>query len=69
MTCGDGMLTKTRTKVEAQFGGQPCEGESSIEESCLTEECPGNNRTLIYVLNITEQRISIKFMIYVKFVF
>merc|ERR1711981_622977 len=29
VTCGDGVLTKTRTFEEEQFGGQPCEGESS----------------------------------------
>ena len=28
-------------KTEAQFGGKPCEGESSIEETCNIRECPG----------------------------
>ena len=51
------MLRKTRTKVDAQFGGLPCEGKSSIEESCPIVECPRNNITLIFVLNISRQRI------------
>ena len=28
-------------KTEAEFGGKPCEGESSIEETCNIRECPG----------------------------
>ena len=57
-TCGAGVLTKTRTKVDAQFGGLPCEGESSIEEPCPIVICPRNNMTLIFVLNISRQRID-----------
>lgn len=45
--CGDGVQVMTRSiKVEAQFDGEPCEGESSIEETCFIMECPSNNRKL-----------------------
>ena len=40
--CGEGVQVMSRTiKTEAQFGGKPCEGESSIEETCNIRECPG----------------------------
>ena len=36
------MQVMSRTiKTEAEFGGKPCEGESSIEETCNIRECPG----------------------------
>ena len=42
MTCGGGNRTKTRTeKVSSAFGGEECEGLSSITESCNVQECPG----------------------------
>ena len=47
------MLTKSRTKEDEKFGGKPCEGESSMEEKCPFEHCPGNTITLIFVLNIS----------------
>ena len=38
--CGDGIQTMTRTiKAKEQFGGKPCEGEKSIEETCFIKEC------------------------------
>jgi len=41
LTCGGGMLTKTRKeKVKAQFGGEECPGPHTIEESCNVQECP-----------------------------
>ena len=52
-TCGDGVLTKTRTKVDAQFDGLPCIGESTMGEECPFVNCPGNNMPLIFVLNIS----------------
>ena len=40
--CGEGVQVMSRTiKTEAEFGGKPCEGESSIEETCNIRECPG----------------------------
>ena len=42
LTCGGGMLTKTRKeKVTALHGGEECPGPSTIEESCNVQECPG----------------------------
>ena len=41
--CGNGVQTMTRTiKIQAQFDGKECVGESSIEESCYVKECPRN---------------------------
>ena len=41
--CGNGVQTMTRTiKIQAQFDGKECVGESSIEESCFVKECPRN---------------------------
>ena len=37
-TCGDGVLTKTRTPIGPQFGGLPCGEESSVEETCFRPE-------------------------------
>ena len=46
-SCGTGKRTKTRTKtVSEKFGGK-CKGESSIEETCNTNSCPGNITWLI----------------------
>ena len=42
VTCGGGNRTKTRTeKVSSSFGGEECEGLSSITETCNVQECPG----------------------------
>jgi len=39
--CGGGLRTNTRTpKVEADHGGEECQGSSSITESCNVHECP-----------------------------
>ena len=41
-SCGGGILTKTRTpKQDAQNGGDDCDGQRSITESCNDQECPG----------------------------
>ena len=50
--CGDGIQIMTRTIVEVEdFGGLPCEGDSTLEAACFIEECPpalsGNTRILI----------------------
>ena len=38
--CGDGVQVMPRSiKIEAQFDGKPCEGESSIEQNCFIKEC------------------------------
>ncbi len=38
--CGGGTQTKTRSKrVEAQYGGQECEGDEQIVQSCNTTAC------------------------------
>ena len=40
--CGGGVLTKRRTrKQDAENGGDECQGEQSITESCNDFECPG----------------------------
>ena len=42
--CGGGVLTKRRArKQDAQNGGEECQGEQSITESCNDFECPGIN--------------------------
>merc|ERR1719220_127980 len=38
-TCGDGELTMTRTKNDAQNGGNDCEGDASYTEACNLEDC------------------------------
>ena len=44
-TCGDGVQKMTRSILAVeQFGGKPCEGESSMEEPCSNEECPPGNK-------------------------
>ena len=41
-SCGGGVVTKTRTKKTlAAHGGEECEGETEISESCNVQECPG----------------------------
>ena len=41
-TCGGGTKFSTRTKkVEEKYGGS-CDGESTMEVSCNSEDCPGN---------------------------
>jgi len=40
-SCGGGVRTDTRTEnVEAKHGGEACQGPSSMEVSCNTQECP-----------------------------
>ena len=53
--CGNGVQTMTRTiKIQAQFDGKECVGESSIEESCYVKECPRNQLFLIALLRTIE---------------
>ena len=40
-TCGDGEVTRTRSKkVEAANGGNDCDGESVVLENCTSQPCP-----------------------------
>ena len=40
-TCGDGEVTRTRSKkVEAANGGKDCDGESVVLENCTSQPCP-----------------------------
>ena len=42
--CAGGVRTNTRAKkVEADHGGEECQGVSSKTESCNVHECPGKN--------------------------
>ena len=37
------MKTNIRTeRLSADHGGEECSGSASVEESCNTQECPGN---------------------------
>ena len=61
LTCGGGMLTKTRKeKVKAQFGGEECPGPHTIEESCNVQECPGQQKTFRVHDNIVMEEIFLE---------
>ena len=41
-TCGGGIRTKTRVKkIEARNGGNQCDGPTTIDDICNSNECPG----------------------------
>ena len=41
-TCGGGIRTKTRVKkIEARNGGNQCNGPTTIDDICNSNECPG----------------------------
>ena len=40
-SCGGGMLTKTRSKTVVEANGGTCDGQSSENEICNTQNCPG----------------------------
>ena len=41
-SCGGGTRTRTReVKVSAQYGGEECNGPTSIDESCNLQNCQG----------------------------
>ena len=42
-TCGGGMSTKTRNKTIEEAHGGTCDGESSENETCNTNSCPGKS--------------------------
>ena len=45
-TCGGGMRTNTRTeRVSAAYGGEDCNGPTSIQESCKDQVWPGRNNS------------------------
>ena len=57
-TCGRGTRLNTRTKKVEEVNGGICEGESTISDSCNTEDCPGSESVfnifaLINVYDIT----------------
>ena len=49
-SCGGGTRTKMRTEnVSAAYGGEPCDGAASIEESCNIQKCPSNKQIWIVI--------------------
>ena len=40
VTCGGSVRLRNRTCIEAQYGGQDCEGPSQESEVCGTAPCP-----------------------------
>ena len=51
MTCGGGVTIKYREKIVEEDYNGTCEGETSMEEACNSEACPGNNKRDIYPNN------------------
>lgn len=44
VTCGEGMRIDTRVKlIEADFGGDDCNGEAFVQEYCHAGDCPPAN--------------------------
>ena len=41
MTCGSGVLTKTRNKTVPESHGGACSGEPTATEACNLISCPG----------------------------
>ena len=41
VTCGSGVLTKTRNKTVPEANGGTCSGESTATETCNSISCPG----------------------------
>ena len=42
-TCGEGIQTRTRKRIQfARFGGILCSGYSTESKACNTQDCPGN---------------------------
>ena len=40
--CGGGTRTNKRDRIQEElFGGNPCNGNSTFEENCNLQECPG----------------------------
>ena len=45
--CGGGMRTNKRDKIQAElYGGKPCEGNTTFEEECNAQECPGKPKKI-----------------------
>ena len=44
--CGGGTRTNTRTKIIEASNGGVCDGESTSQEACNTQKCPGKFTTL-----------------------
>ena len=47
-TCGRGTRSNTRTKKVEEMHGGICDGESTVSESCNTEDCPGSVSSFNY---------------------
>ena len=59
-SCGGGIRINTRTiKNSESSGGAPCDGGTSIEDSCNEQECPGQSFRYSYLI-----RILIRFVQY-----
>ena len=41
-TCGGGTRSNNRTKNVEEMHGGVCEGESTVNEPCNTQDCPGS---------------------------
>ena len=42
-SCGGGLLEKTRVPLVVEaHGGEKCNGDPVVSESCNVQECPGN---------------------------
>ena len=60
-SCAGGNRTNTRTqKVAAEHGGDECEGDESVQESCNVQECPGHkfSSSLSTILESSNSTIS-----------
>ena len=57
MTCGEGMRIDTRVKlIEAEFGGDDCNGEAFVQEYCHAGDCPlGTLLHTLYTSSETEK--------------
>ena len=59
VTCGNGTETMSRTILkEAMFGGNPCEGETSVVKSCFIADCPPGNTNLAILRLFIETSIN-----------
>ena len=51
VTCGEGTRKDTRTqKVEADFGGDECDGSNATIGTCSKPNCPGIQNVFFHVM-------------------